>query len=188
MSDLRTFWAKEGKAAWPDAEIFLLRNLTRGAGIGFFAGRGFYPDFILWIMTPRRQHIVFVEPHGMIHARSYEYDEKARLHERLPELARLASRRSGKPDVKLDSYIVSATPFETLKSRYGNEEWERDRFAEKHICSFRNRNNRATGPTSAESSKISSAAPHGQAGSVMPVADTACATRSLSSGAPTQSR
>ena len=35
--------------------------------------------------------------------------------------------------VILDSFIVSATPYEKLKARYGEGDWTRARFAEKHI-------------------------------------------------------
>ncbi len=41
------------------------------------------------------QRVVFVEPHGMLHSKAYEEDEKARLHERLPGLAEGIARRSG---------------------------------------------------------------------------------------------
>ena len=53
-------------------ELFLLRNLTRGKGVGFFETNWFYPDFILWIKRADGQRIVFVEPHGMVHASKYE--------------------------------------------------------------------------------------------------------------------
>ncbi len=36
--------------------------------VGYFEKRDFYPDFILWVKTADRQHIVFVESHGMLHA------------------------------------------------------------------------------------------------------------------------
>ncbi len=94
---------------------------------------GFYPDFILWIKTGERQRIVFIEPHGMLNANAYEHDEKARLHEKLPDLARAISGRSGAPDVILDSYVVCTTPYETLRKRYGEGNWSREGFAEKHI-------------------------------------------------------
>jgi hypothetical protein len=114
-------------------EVFLLRNLSRGSGIGFFEERGFYPDFILWITEGKKQHIIFVEPHGMLHEVAYIHDEKARLHEDLPGLAEEIGKKSGRRDVTLDSYIISATPFDDLRKHYDNGTWDHKKFAEKHI-------------------------------------------------------
>ena len=133
VRDLSAFWSAESRASYAGVSLFLLRNLSRGSGIGFFRDRGFYPDFILWIKKDDRQHIVFVEPHGMFHAPAYEHDEKARLHERLrDEVGPAASARSEFAGVTLDSYIISATPFEPLRKRYEGA-WTRECFAEKHI-------------------------------------------------------
>lgn len=132
VADLRDHCAKEPNALPDGAELFLLRNLTRGKGVGFFESNGFYPDFILWVKSPNSQRIVFVEPHGMLNAPAYEHYEKARLHERLPELARKIAERSGNPEVELDSFIVSTTKYEDLRNRYP-ENWTRDDFAAKHI-------------------------------------------------------
>ncbi|MXX40885.1 MAG: hypothetical protein F4Z85_22985, partial [Gemmatimonadetes bacterium] len=92
--DVKAYWIAECYQSLAEVEVFLLRNLSRGAGVGFFETSGFYPDFILWIKKERKQHIVFVEPHGMIHAKAYQHDNKARLHERLPELAKGIGARS----------------------------------------------------------------------------------------------
>ena len=132
VADLRDHCAKETNALPDGAEIFLLRNLTRGKGVGFFDSSGFYPDFILWVKSGKRQRIVFVEPHGMLNAPAYDHDEKAQFHERLPELASEIAERSGNPEVKLDSFIVSATRYEDLRKHYEGE-WTRDDFAAKHI-------------------------------------------------------
>ncbi len=114
-------------------QVFLLRNLRRGSGIGFFEERGFYPDFILWIVNGGQQHIVFIEPHGMLHAGPYQNDSKARLHEELPQLAEEIAARSRKKNVVLDCYIVSATPYEDLRKMYDDGTWDRERFTAKHI-------------------------------------------------------
>ena len=135
---------KDCLASTPDmlpdgSELFLLRNLTRGKGVGFFENSGFYPDFILWVKNDDAQRIVFIEPHGMLNANAYEQDEKAKLHERLPGLARDMASRSGNPNVQLDSFIVSATKYQDLKKRYDKGNWTMERFADKHIL-FQERN------------------------------------------------
>ncbi len=133
VDDLRNYCAS-GQDALPDStELFLLRNLTRGKGVGFFESSGFYPDFILWVKTEETQRIVFIEPHGMLNQKAYIHDEKAQLHERLPELARDIAGRSGNLEVQLDSFIVSATGYEDLWKHYDNGNWTKADFAAKHI-------------------------------------------------------
>ncbi|PWH18788.1 MAG: restriction endonuclease subunit R [Anaerolineae bacterium] len=135
VRDLRDYWNAEKDQSLADKEIFLLRNLSRGYGIGFFEERGFYPDFILWVLdqTTKAQRIVFIEPHGMLHAKAYIHDEKARLHERLPDLAKQIAQHSSQKDITLDAFIVSATPYDELYRRYDDGTWNRAKFAERHI-------------------------------------------------------
>ena len=132
VRDLQDYWEQEKDAALAGWQVFVLRNLSRGNGIGFFEERGFYPDFILWLVQGQRQRIVFVEPHGMLHADAYEHDEKARLHEMLPALAQDIAARSVRQHVTLDSYIISLTPYDDLRKRYEGT-WDRPRFAAAHI-------------------------------------------------------
>lgn len=138
VRDLRAFWGEENGKSMAGKELFLLRNLTRGKGVGFFETRGFYPDFILWVLDTAAGHqrIVFVEPHGMLQAGPYKNDEKARLHERLTELAEAIARRSGHQNVMLDSFIISTTPYDKLRARYDDGTWDRQKFAERHILFF----------------------------------------------------
>jgi len=139
VQDLKEYWAQEKDKSLAKVEVFLLRNLSRGKGIGFFEDRGFYPDFILWIIDGKKQHIVLVEPHGMIFAEAYIQDEKARLHEALPELTKGVGARSKRRDVKLDSYIISATPYEHLRKKYDDGTWDRKKFADAHILFLESR-------------------------------------------------
>jgi hypothetical protein len=133
VEDLRMYCRSEKDKSLADKEVFLLRNLSRGKGIGFFDKRGFYPDFILWMKDNSAQRIVFIEPHGMLHAGAYVHDDKARLHESLAELAKAVGTRTGLRNVVLDSFVVSATPYEDLRLRYDDGTWDRKRFAEGHI-------------------------------------------------------
>ncbi len=133
VRDLKAYWEAEKDKSLDGKEIFLLRNLSRGKGVGFFEESGFYPDFILWIVDGQKQRIVFIEPHGMLHAKAYTHDDKARLWERLPDLAREIGQRTGRQDIALDSYIISATPYDDLCQRYGDGTWSREEFAKHHI-------------------------------------------------------
>jgi hypothetical protein len=133
VRDLKAYWETEKDKSLAGKEVFLLRNLSRGSGIGFFEERGFYPDFILWILDETSQRIIFIEPHGMLHAKAYIHDDKARLHERLPELAREIGKRSRRQDIALDSYTISGTSFDDLCQRYDDGTWDREKFAQRHI-------------------------------------------------------
>jgi hypothetical protein len=133
VRDLRDYWNAEKDNALAGKEVFLLRNQSRGYGIGFFEERGFYPDFILWIVDQSVQRIVFIEPHGMLHENAYSRDDKAGLHERLPALAQEIGERSRRGNVRLDAFIISATPYDHLYKHYGDGKWDQAKFAEKHI-------------------------------------------------------
>jgi hypothetical protein len=133
VRDLKIFWEAEKNNALEGKDVYLLRNLSRGKGVGFFEESGFYPDFILWIVEGEKQRIVFIEPHGMLHAKAYGKDDKASLYERLPGLAKEIGKRSKQRDITLDSYIISATRFDDLQKRYDDGAWDRQKFAERHI-------------------------------------------------------
>jgi hypothetical protein len=69
----------------------------------------------------------------MLQAKAYINDEKARLHERLPQLAQDLARAGNQTGISLDSFIVSATPYNELYQHYDDGTWDRARFAQKHI-------------------------------------------------------
>ena len=133
VADLRDFCASNSDALPSGTDLFLLRNLTRGKGVGFFESNGFYPDFILWLKSKDEQRIVFIEPHGMRNEKAYVHSDKAKLHEELPGLAREISARSGNTEVQLDSFIISATRYEDLRQHYDDGTWSKDDFTTKHI-------------------------------------------------------
>jgi hypothetical protein len=136
VRDMRDYMRQEAGRSLATKEIFLLRNLSRGKGVGFFENEGFYPDFILWIKEGARQRIVFVEPHGMLKEKTYWSSDKTRLHERLKVLAETWGARAGLKGVTLDAFIVSWTPYETLRDYYGDGTWSKQQFAECHILFF----------------------------------------------------
>lgn len=127
----------EATSSLPGKEIFVLRNLTRGKGVGFFENEGFYPDFIVWIRDADRQRIVFVEPTACCTRRRTDWtSDKAQLHERLRELSYAWRDRSPGPTVDLDAFIVSKTPYLQLRDYYGTGTWSVSDFAERHVLFF----------------------------------------------------
>ncbi|MEM2108041.1 MAG: hypothetical protein QXL10_02005 [Candidatus Bathyarchaeia archaeon] len=97
-----------------DAEIYLLRNLTRSKGIGFYEAHSFYPDFIMWIKKGQKQTIVFIDPKGLTHM-GLE-DPKLKLHEYLHNQI---EREINNPNIKLDAFVISVTPFRDLARIHG---------------------------------------------------------------------
>ncbi len=91
-----------------DKEIFLLRNLSR-TGVKFFILSNFYPDFILWIKNNKSQRIVFIDPKGLMHIRDLSH-EKIQLHKEIKNIQKALDN----PDIMLDSYIFSVTPYKEL--------------------------------------------------------------------------
>ena len=48
-----------------DKELYLLRNLSKGRGVGFFEAGNFHPDFIVWLIADGQEYISFVDPKGI---------------------------------------------------------------------------------------------------------------------------
>ncbi len=87
-------------------QLYLLRNRSRGSGIGFFEAGNFYPDFILWLVIGDEQRIVFVDPKGIRNLEGLR-DPKIEFYKTIKGLEALL----GDPNVKLTSFILSNTPY-----------------------------------------------------------------------------
>jgi hypothetical protein len=75
-------------------ELYLLRNLSKGKGIGFLEAGNFHPDFILWLLVGDQQYVTFVDPKG-IHNLQGENDPKIEFHSTIKEI----EDRLGDPEV-----------------------------------------------------------------------------------------
>lgn len=94
-----------------DKELYIIRNKSK-KGIGFFEEKGFYPDFIMWMISKGKQYITFVDPHG---ARNMSImDDKVELHTRIKDI-QLAL---GNKDVVLNSVILSPTKHANLVEKH----------------------------------------------------------------------
>ena len=101
--DLQAF-CEAKKEILKGRELYLLRNMSRGRGIGFFEAGNFYPDFILWLLVGNRQYVSFIDPKGLRNLEGPE-DPKIRFHRTIKDL----ERQMGDPAVVLNSFIVSST-------------------------------------------------------------------------------
>ncbi len=118
VEDLRAYVLQQCEELLAKKEVFLLRNQSRGKGVGFYRNEGFFPDFILWILADQKQRIVFIEPHGMVYEAINNYNDKISLYKRLRDLSE--KQRFRDEGVHMDSYIISTTDWPTLKSKHND--------------------------------------------------------------------
>ena len=112
VEDLKAFHDNDG-GFFQDKELYLLRNLSKGRGIGFFEAGNFYPDFILWLLIGDTQHVIFVDPKGIRNLGPT--DPKIQFHQTIKEI----ETRLGDVNVKLHSFIVSNTPAHVMQLLWG---------------------------------------------------------------------
>lgn len=119
VTDLKT-WCDDHKSSLEkkNVEIYLLRNLSRGKGVGFFEAGNFHPDFILWLLTGGKQYVSFIEPHGLLH--EGPSSKKIRFFQQVKSV----EGRLNDPDVFLNSFILSWTKFSKLEWGMTREELE----------------------------------------------------------------
>ena len=123
VEDLFKYVSEQNEQLLAGKQIFLLRNQSRGKGIGFYDNIGFYPDFILWVATEGKQRIVFIEPHGMFYETIDANNLKINLFKRLHTLS--TDERFRDKHVEMDSFIISKTPYEKLRhNRHGMDKQE----------------------------------------------------------------
>jgi hypothetical protein len=120
VEDLKKYY-DQNPGTFEGKELYLLRNRSRGSGIGFFEDGHFYPDFILWVVKDDLQHVAFVDPHGM--GREGIEGPKVQFYKKIKEI----EEDLGDPEVVLDSFIVSPTPLAEIPQQIremNREEWE----------------------------------------------------------------
>ena len=125
VTDLRGFY-DANPSFFEGRELYLLRNMSRGRGIGFFEAGNFYPDFLLWLLTDDRQYVTFVDPKGIRNLEGPD-DPKIRFYRTIKEL----EVRLGDPNVILNSFIISNTPFQQV--RWWTEGLSKDEFTKAHV-------------------------------------------------------
>jgi hypothetical protein len=133
VRDLRDYLQKNNER-FQGKQIFLLRNLTRGKGIGFFDAKGgeaFYPDFILWVIEDNEQRIAFIDPHGLRMAQGGFNDPKIRLHKELEQLE--LSSQGGRWRVYMTSFIISTSLYADLQRAFGTGNYKKHEFYLEHV-------------------------------------------------------
>ena len=116
--------ARNGDPCLQGRELYLIRNLTRGRGVSFFDDFGYYPDFIVWLKSGGRQHVIFLDPKGLSRYGSRER-RKIALHREIKDLE--ARIRKTDPGLFLHACILSVTrPGETGEVSRLPADWNAD--------------------------------------------------------------
>ena len=114
VQDLASFLDEDSRGLKADSEVYLLRNFTRGKGIGFFESNSFYPDFLLWVRNGSRQRLIFVDPKGLTRIGSLD-NQKLHLHETLKNDLQ---PKIGSSSFLMDAFIISVTPYDIVRDYY----------------------------------------------------------------------
>jgi hypothetical protein len=87
-----------------EKELYLLRNLSKGKGVGFFEAGNFHPDFIVWLLIGEKQYVTFIDPKGIRNIGAA--DPKINFFTTIKNI----EARMNDETVVLNSFIVSNTP------------------------------------------------------------------------------
>lgn len=123
VEDLKTFHDSDG-VFFAGKQMYVLRNLSKGRGVGFFEAGNFHPDFIVWLLIGNEQRVIFVDPKGIRHIGPT--DPKIQFYTTIKEI----EQRLGDATIHLDSFIVSNTPSHTMRMFWG---MDKATMAERHI-------------------------------------------------------
>lgn len=123
--DLRKFH-EANKEFFKGRELYLLRNMSRGRGIGFFEAGNFYPDFIVWLLDGKKQYVNFVDPKGIRNLEGPD-DPKIRFYKTIKEI----ETRLADPAVILNSFIISNTPVKDVG--WWDKGMTREEFEKRHV-------------------------------------------------------
>lgn len=113
VCDLRSYY-NTNQDFFKGKEIYLLRNRSRGRGLGFFEADNFYPDFIMWVITDQKQYITFIDPKGLVHI------DQAHPKIQFSHTIKNIEKEIGDESVILNSFILSFTEYNKIKNIWNN--------------------------------------------------------------------
>lgn len=107
LQDLKVYYEKN-EDFFKDKQLYVLRNQSKGRGIGFFEAGNFHPDFILWMCFGDKQYITFADPKGIRNLSIN--DPKLAFYQTIKEM----EMRLDDSSVVLNSFIISNTYYGDL--------------------------------------------------------------------------
>lgn len=112
--DLMRKFTEAHAAAFNGRNMYLLRNKSK-VGMGFFEAGNFYPDYILWIDTPTRQYINFIDPKGLVNV---PWDDPKILFYKTIKEREATMQQPGGKKIILNSFIMSGTKPADLRLKW----------------------------------------------------------------------
>ena len=112
IEDIKAYYAQEKNTSFTDKKLYLLRNMSKKKGIGFFEADDFYPDFIMWLIIDDKQYITFIDPKGLHHL--HPTHPKIEFYEEIKKI----QTEMGDDKVTLNSVIISISRYEEIKNRF----------------------------------------------------------------------
>ena len=103
ITDLKNHYVSN-EAFYKDKELYILRNQSKGKGVGFFEAGNFYPDFIMWVIVGGVQYVTFIDPKGLRMMSGFD-DPKIAFCQKIKEI----EVRIDDPNVVLNSFLISNT-------------------------------------------------------------------------------
>jgi hypothetical protein len=118
VEDLKLYFVNNTEF-FKDKQLYLLRNMSK-KGIGFFEANNFFPDFILWLVIGDKQYVSFIDPKGLRQIQGLT-DPKIQLHK---SIKTTIQPKLNDPNIELNSFIISNTPYNQLTHWKGQESME----------------------------------------------------------------
>jgi hypothetical protein len=115
VEDLKLYFGNKADF-FKDKQLYLLRNMSK-KGIGFFEANNFFPDFILWLVIGEKQYVSFIDPKGLRQIQGLA-DPKIELHKTIKTSIQ---PKLNDPNIELNSFIISNTPYNQLTHWKGQE-------------------------------------------------------------------
>ncbi len=123
IRDLKKYFERpETAELFRDTEVYVLRNQSRGHGVGFLLEEGrFFPDFIVWLKTEEGQHICFMDPKGLVHQINVDQNDKVQFSNDIKEYEKQLNNKSDRDDIFLHSFVISRTDFKDVRKNNSYE-------------------------------------------------------------------
>ena len=124
FADYLKTYVETHDAELANKSLYLLRNKSK-VGIGFFEADNFYPDYILWIDTPDKQYVTFIDPKGLLHSKPD--DPKITFYKKIKDLESRLSSAAKVKQIILNSFIMSSTSSAELNMWWSTSKVNADR-------------------------------------------------------------
>ena len=125
-------FALEKSSLFKDTKFYLLRNQSRGKGLGFWEAANFYPDFIFWIVKEDKQYISFIDPKGIRNLNIK--DKKVEFFKTIKEIEKEMNNSA----VILNSFLISVKAYKELAEQWINH-YSKDQLKDNHILFIEDR-------------------------------------------------